>query len=114
MLRLFRQVSRRRARWSCAFSGRSEERALTLGHARQVASKPGAAPSPRPAGRSLRETWPAATAGAEVKRGETPRAPPRGEREFLRRRRAPRLESASPLPAGRSLRETRPAVAAGA
>jgi uracil-DNA glycosylase family 4 len=35
-------------------------------------------PSPRPAGRSLRETWPAATAGAEVRRGETPRTPPGG------------------------------------
>jgi hypothetical protein len=38
-------------------------------------------PSPRPAGRSLRETWPAATAGAEVRRGETPRAPPRSLRQ---------------------------------
>src|SRR3989442_6068436 len=37
------------------------------------------APSPLPAGRSLRETWPAATAGAEVRRGEAPRAPLRGQ-----------------------------------
>src|ERR1700693_2749819 len=38
-------------------------------------------PSPRPAGRSLRETWPSGTAGAEVKRGGAPRAPPRSLRE---------------------------------
>ena len=35
-------------------------------------------PSPRPAGRSLRETRPSVAAGAEVKRGETPRAPRQG------------------------------------
>jgi hypothetical protein len=41
-----------------------------------------ARPSPLPAGRSLRETWPAATASAEVKRGEDPsRSPAPGERE---------------------------------
>jgi cytidine deaminase len=39
-------------------------------------------PSPRPAGRSLRETWPAATAGAEVKAvGDPPRPPAGGEGE---------------------------------
>jgi MFS family permease len=36
------------------------------------------APAPRPAGRSLCETRPSVAAGAEVRRGETPRAPPRG------------------------------------
>jgi uncharacterized protein (TIGR00251 family) len=38
-------------------------------------------PSPQPAGRSLREARPSVAAGAEVRRGETPRAPPHGERE---------------------------------
>src|SRR5262249_23101219 len=35
-------------------------------------------PSPRPSGRSPREVGPSIAAGADVKRGETPRAPPRG------------------------------------
>src|SRR6266542_3745981 len=44
-------------------------------------------PSPLPAGRSLRETRPTVAAGADLRRGETPRAPPRREREEALRRR---------------------------
>jgi hypothetical protein len=38
-------------------------------------------PSPRPAGRLLRETWPSATAATEVRRGEASHAPAGGEGE---------------------------------